>query len=332
MVKRRKHGLAALLALVALAGAGCGGSSDDGGERSDGGDAGAQLDLFVPNGTTAWNLYLADKQGAFEKAGVNLKITPFTSGAEASEAVRAQGGELLEAGELSSVRFLGDGGFTTIAQLTGGTGLSFVAGEEIRSPVDLAGKKIAVNQGSTTEFHLDRYLEDNDLAGRVEITYLDPGSQPPALLKGDVDAAAMFKEQAVTILAAGGFRELTTWPSSMMLAVADSVLADRRDDVAKLLAAIDDAGAQIAEDPRGALAEVSGLQGLTDEQYEVQLRSAELDYRPQFTQATADLTNEMIDWLKAKDELEQSFELCDAYDLSLLKETLPDARVDDPCA
>jgi ABC-type nitrate/sulfonate/bicarbonate transport system substrate-binding protein len=326
-------GLVAVLAACAMAAAGCG-DGDTGATSAKGGDgavSGEQINFFAPIDVIGWSIYLADKKGYYSDAGLNVKVTTFTSGSEASEAFKAQNGMLLEAGDLPTIRFVNKPGTTVLANLISYVGLNFVVSKDIKTAADLAGKKIAVNKGSATEFWLDKYIKENGLEGKVETVYLDPGSQPPALIKGDVDGAAMFTPQAVATLKNEDFHSLQVWPSALMLVADDAFLEKNKAEVIKVLQALDKAAGDIESSPDEALKVVSGLYGLTDAQYEVLMDIGEADFHPQFTKASYDLTQEQMAWLKARGEINKDFDFCAAYDFSVLKEALPSAEIDDTC-
>ena len=160
---RLRLGLVAALAAGAMVAAGCG-NSDTGGTVAQGdstngsGASGEQINFFAPTDVIGWSIYLADKKGYFADAGVNVKVTTFTSGSEAAEAFKAQNGMLLEAGDLPTIRFVNKPGTTVLTTLVSYVGLNFVVAKDIKTPADLAGKKIAVNKGSSTEFWLEKAL------------------------------------------------------------------------------------------------------------------------------------------------------------------------------
>jgi ABC-type nitrate/sulfonate/bicarbonate transport system substrate-binding protein len=334
---RFRLGLVTALTACAMAAAGCGnGEAVDAGAGGDStagnGASGEQINFFAPTDVIGWSIYLADKKDYFAQGGANVKVTTFTSGSEAAEAFKAQNGMLLEAGDLPTIRFVNKPGTTVLATLVSYVGLNFVVSKDIKTAADLAGKKIAVNKGSSTEFWLDKYLKENGLDKKVEIKYLDPGSQPPALIKGDVDGAAMFMPQAVATLKSSDFHSLELWPSALMLVVDDAFLAKNKADVIKVIQALDKAAGDIESAPKDALKAVSGQYGLTDAQYDMLVDVGKASFHPQFTKSSYDLTQEQMAWLKARGEIDDNFDFCAAYDFSVLKEALPNAEVDETCA
>lgn len=321
----------ATVAVTVLVAAGCGGASDDGGGGAASGGS-EQVNFFTPTDIIGWGVYLADAKHYFQDSGLNVKVTTFASGSDAADAFKTQGGTWLQAGDLPSVRFVSKPGTTAIAQITSWTGLRFVASDDIQSPQDLAGKKVAVNQGSSTEFWLDRYIEENGLQDQVKVIYLDPASQAPALLRGDIDAAAMFLPQAVTVLQENkGFHLVESWPSALIMVADDNFLEQHRDDVIKALQVLDKSGKEIASDPQGSMEAVSGAHGLTDAQFEQALDNAKLDFEPKFDKKSYELTQDMIKWLQDQQQVPADFDFCAHYDLSVLTEALPDADVYNPC-
>lgn len=327
---RMRIRISATIVLVLFIAA-CGGAETETPTGANDGAADAEpINIFTPTDLIAWHIYLADAKDYFADAGLDVSVTPFPSGAEASEAFEPQGGTMLQAGDLPTIRFVSKEGTTALGQITSWSGLQLVASEDIQQPADFRGQKIAVNPGSSTEYWLDLYIEENDLAGDVEVVYLDPGSHPPALLRGDVAGIATFLPQGATVMQQEGYHLLESWPSALMLVVDDEYLDDNREAVIEVLKAIDKAGKEIASDTEASLEAVSGMHGLTDEQYRLAL-DADLDFEPQFSSFSQELTLDMAEWLKEKDEIPEDFDFCDHWDLSILQEALPDADVDNPC-
>ena len=64
----------------------------------------------------------------------------------------------------------------------------------IRKPVDLVGKKVAVNQGGAGEYLLLKVLEKENIPSyKVQRVYLSPNDAAPALYQGSVDAWAVWE-------------------------------------------------------------------------------------------------------------------------------------------
>lgn len=68
------------------------------------------------------------------------------------------------------------------------------ADSQIRTPADLIGKKVAVNQGGAGEYLLLKVLEKANIPeDQVQRVYLTPGDAGPALYQGSVDAWAVWE-------------------------------------------------------------------------------------------------------------------------------------------
>jgi NitT/TauT family transport system substrate-binding protein len=74
----------------------------------------------------------------------------------------------------------------------GGDGI--VASKDIKSVQDLKGKKVAFNEGSTSQFLLDVLLSENKMSeGELVPVNMDPGDAGAALIAGQVDAAVTWE-------------------------------------------------------------------------------------------------------------------------------------------
>ncbi|MFD1505091.1 transporter substrate-binding domain-containing protein [Georgenia yuyongxinii] len=336
-MRRHKTAIAAAAALamsVSLLAA-CSRGAEGADTPGDGADASAPpANLFISSNMIGWHVFLGedDARGSFSEAGLDINVTGFSSGPESAEAFATQDGTMLVAGDLPSVSFVDRHDATIVGQVTSWTGLRFVASKDIQSPQDLVGKRIAVNQGSSTEFWLAEYLAENGIADDVEVIYLDPGSHVPALLKGEIDAAATFLAQALTAIESGEFELLETWPSVLTLIVRNDYLSENPEAVAGVLEVLARGAEEIESDPEGALEAVSGMHGLTDAQYHEAIDNAELDFNPQFSAETHGLLERMARWLVEKGSLPEDYEVCDYVDLSALREVAPDRAADTACS
>lgn len=185
----RGPGLLALVALLVVAGAACGGSqagSEGGGEP-----------VRIANAT--WigyaGLWVAEDEGFFEDEGVNLQASAIEDPAQVQSAMKA--GRLDGSGDtLDSVPRIRARGVPTTVVLAvdrseGADGI--IAVDDVKSVADLKGKTIAVQSESPSEWMLAQVLEKNGMS-------LD-----------DVETRDLTADQAGTAFAAGKVDVAVTW-------------------------------------------------------------------------------------------------------------------------
>ena len=249
----------------------------------------------------------------------------FSSGAEGAQAFQALGAEMLEAGDLPAMLFVNRiGSAVLIGQVAQSSkGIQLIGPTSIKGPSDLKGKKIATNLGSTTEYYLTKYINENGLAGQVTVINLDPGSQVPALIRGDVDAIVSFLEVGVRVLSSDRYHLIDAWGSSLMLAVTRKFAESEPKAVEAVLRALKRAAEDVKQDPKAALAEVSGRHGLVDAAYQNYLSYGGIDLTPKYPASTQSFLQDVSQFLVKQKKLNQPFDFCKYLDLSYLKAISP---------
>jgi len=136
---------------------------------------------------------IAHEKGFFKQAGVDVKVSRFTSGKLALDAVLGGAADIATVAE-TPIMFAGIAGqdFRVIATtfLSGNACKVVVRSDHgIAKPSDLKGKKIGTFAGTNAEFFTKRFLESNNLkVSDVTIVNLTPTDMVIALTKGDIDA------------------------------------------------------------------------------------------------------------------------------------------------
>lgn len=125
--------------------------------------------------------------------GIDAEIVSFPSLVQRMQAV-ATGAVDVGNGGLSATMQLATKGFP-MAVLADGCdgGWMLLAKKEITRFDQLAGKKIAVQNGSIGLVSLNWKLRKEGLAGKVELLFLDNQDMPVPLARGDVDAICCFE-------------------------------------------------------------------------------------------------------------------------------------------
>ncbi|WP_424232743.1 ABC transporter substrate-binding protein [Actinophytocola sp.] len=184
-----------MLSLLATA---CSRADEGGGDDNDAAaqDKGAAAELrlgYFPNVTHAPALIGLEK-GLFEKELGDTKLTRQEFNAGPNEVSALLGGSL-------DIGFIGSGpainayakskgeAVRLISGVTSG-GAQLVVAPGITKPEDLAGKTVVTPQlGNTQDVALKKWLADNDLTGKVEVTNMENAQTLDAFRGGQVQAA-----------------------------------------------------------------------------------------------------------------------------------------------
>jgi ABC-type nitrate/sulfonate/bicarbonate transport system substrate-binding protein len=284
------------------------------------------IKIFVPISTIGWGFYLAEKKGYFKAAGVDADVRAFSSGGEAAQAFQALKADVLEAGDMPSMLLAAGAGGNAkiIAQVARSAhAIQLIGPTSIKGPADLKGKTVATIFGATNEYYIRKYLKENGITDQVKVINLDPGSQIPALLRGDVDAIVTFLSFGVQVIRNPKFHIIDSWPSSLMLVISKSFADSRPASVDGVLKALQRAADEIKADPKAAVAAVSGMHGLVDKAYEADLSSGGIDVTPQYPASTQDFLQGVAGFLVQQGRLKQPFDFCGLVDLSYLRKLNP---------
>lgn len=131
----------------------------------------------------------------FDKAGLNVKVQDFPSGAEAMEGFRAGRADFVVTAFLPTSILASRADVRIVSTLAGAEkALIIMSGPDINGPADLKGTKIGLLTRSDSAFLLDRYLQSGGLTfDDVELLNLTPSDQMAALKNGDVAAVAVWQ-------------------------------------------------------------------------------------------------------------------------------------------
>lgn len=134
---------------------------------------------------------VAQKKGFFEKNGLEIAVSNFTSGKQCLNAVLGGGADIATTAEAPTtaaamakqpIAFLARMEYSDLKTLT-------AAGSKIMKPTDLKGKKIAFTAGTGGEVYTMALLAKAGLKkDDVTLVNLRPQDMIPALSSGDIDA------------------------------------------------------------------------------------------------------------------------------------------------
>lgn len=165
----------------------------------DRGPAGAPLKLSLALSPATYSalIAVADENGYFEKAGLDLSIDLYPSGKEALEALCRGEAMVATAADIAfSAQILEDPSVRVLASIGTNTGSQIVARRDrnIQKPSDLAGKKIGFSSGTVSDYFLYAFLITEDIAiDKTMLVDIAPARQAEAIINGEVDAVSAFE-------------------------------------------------------------------------------------------------------------------------------------------
>lgn len=138
------------------------------------------------------SLILAVKKGFLEKQGLRAQLKIFDSSPKGVEALVAQQADITQNTEPPHLAARARGGKVVqvmTAYVTGTTNGIVVNGNAIKAVADFDGKKLAVQRGSGSNFHLAWFLDRYKIApDKVTLVYMAAPDQVAALARDDVQA------------------------------------------------------------------------------------------------------------------------------------------------
>lgn len=166
-------------------------------------------------------LMYAQQTGAFARAGLDVKLTPFPAGPAMLPALAAGEVDLAWMGEFPAVTGFANGIPIEILMMErlDFTNVRLVANPSTgaRTVQDLKGKKLGVSIGSTSHNHMLRALQQAGLKQEdVTLVNLTPANMPPAYAAGQIDAALTW-EPNVGLIEKAGARPIATTQSLGMI-------------------------------------------------------------------------------------------------------------------
>lgn len=150
------------------------------------------LTVFIGAAPLYDSIWMGDAEGFFKEEGLAPDFRLFPSGTTALQTFITGQGDLVTNGELPGVNHWvkANKDYRLISVIERDS-VNYVAAvrNDIQSPQDLAGKKIATRVGSTGSWFISEYLGKNGIdPASVEIINLDTQVLPTALCSGDIDA------------------------------------------------------------------------------------------------------------------------------------------------
>lgn len=213
---------------------------------------------------------VAKKKGFFEKHGLDITVSGFTSGKQCLNAVLGGAAQIATTAEAPTtaaamakqpIAFLARMEYSDLKTLT-------AAGSKIASLGDLKGKKLAFTAGTGSEVYTVALLKKAGLTkDDVTLTNLRPQDMLPALAAGDIDAYNTWEphisnglktlgDKAVQLDTAGIYAE------TFNIVVMKDYLKENPELVSAFLKALLDAEAWMKANPEEAITVVAEVAGM----------------------------------------------------------------------
>lgn len=141
------------------------------------------------------SLIVANAKGFFEKEGLVVEITNFSTGTAASEAFQAGRGNTIASGDAPALRLWGRGAAVGICPVASYNHISVVVARKgIGSATDMRGRKVGVLLGSTSDYFARIYFAAAGVELKeVDLVNLQAAEMVTGIVRGDIDAFVGFE-------------------------------------------------------------------------------------------------------------------------------------------
>ena len=222
------------------------------------------LSVGVPRSPLSLPLYVAESEGMFEDAGLRVNVIECPTGQRCMKMVLEGAADVATVGDtpivfnsFSSSDFVVIG---TIASTSGDLKLMVRRDTGITAPAALAGHKIGIVSGSTSQYFLDSFLLTHGVDPQlVTMVPLQPDAMLEALQSRRVDGVSIWEPHGYRII--GAMKSgLLLLPSEGIYSVTFNLVAHRRlvgvrdADLSRLLQAVEQAERFISAHPERAKA------------------------------------------------------------------------------
>ncbi len=228
-------------------------------------------------------LIIAQEMGFFKDEGLNVTTLVVSGGIQSAEALATGSADMGAMGDAPAVTLMSKNmGAKLVARYGGGEGQHRLVGwTDIASVSDLAGKKIGVQLGSSSQGALLRLLEANGLsANDVTQVSLSPADMPNAVKTRQVDAIIGSEPWPTNVENANGADVHEIANSSglgsnypLVLMATQKLVNEKPEAVTAALKAIDRAIEYMGGDHEAAIALCAGKIGLSAENEEKCLKT-----------------------------------------------------------
>lgn len=227
---------------------------------------------------------VANELDLWEKAGIDVNLTPFTNG---PTQIQAMASGSIDVGYVGGgATWMPASGQATIVVPSESTFGDFIIAQPdsgITDPADLAGAKVGVPEGGSGEMILALALEDAGLTrDDIEIVPLDPPNVVSAFVAGQIDVAAIFKPLSDQIMEsvpdAVVVANNVDYPETAFVGAwvaSNQAVADKAEAVTRFLEVYAQANDFRIENTEDAVAYASAESGAPEEQLQAQADALE---------------------------------------------------------
>ncbi|WP_338448543.1 NrtA/SsuA/CpmA family ABC transporter substrate-binding protein [Niallia oryzisoli] len=335
-MKKVRLFLFALSIIASLVIAGCSSSSSEttSGKKSSGKET-VQVRMAIDTAAGgSFQFRTAEKQGYFEKYGIEAQISNFAMGVDTINAVLTKQADTGLAADYVAINSIAKGDLVIIGTLTRANEKSskeqqLLVKGNINKPSDLKGKKIGVNKGTVNEYVWSQYLKKNQLKETdVEfVPYSTPDEAIVGMQKGDIEAVWASGALLEKFKAIEGVHQIDDLLGAGV-SIDSYLLADRTfveqnpEAIANLFKALNE-GIDYVKGNKEDTA------NLAFEQLKIPADDALKDIERQnyvlgFTKEDVEHLEEMKNWIEEKGLLKESFDLKDKLMLDPLKQAFPE--------
>jgi ABC-type nitrate/sulfonate/bicarbonate transport system substrate-binding protein len=324
--------LLTLSIIASLVIAGCSSSSSG---KEDNGEETVPVRMAIDTAAGgSFQFRAAEKEGYFEKHGIEAQVSNFAMGVDTINAVLTKQADMGIAADYVAINSVAKGDLVIIATLTRMNEKStkeqqLLVKGDIKTPSDLKGKKIGVNKGTVNEYVWSRYLKKNQIKETdIEfVPYSTPDEAIVGMQKGDIEAVWASGSLLEKFKAIDGVHQLDDLRGAEV-SIDSYLLADRSfveqnpEAIENILKALNE-GIDYVKNNKEDTAK------LAFEQLKVPEEDALKDIERQnyvlgFTKEDAAHLEEMKKWIEEKGLLKESFDLKDKLMLDPLKKAFPE--------
>ncbi|MFZ6648441.1 ABC transporter substrate-binding protein [Undibacterium sp. TJN25] len=219
----------------------------------------AELSIAVSATGMSTPFYVAEKMGMFAQEGLKVRLEDCINGARCIKQMFAGKVQLATVSDLP-IMF---NGFerkdfvvlSTFCNANFDTKLIVRKNDNISAAKDLVGKRVAIPMGTSSQYAFDLIALSQGFDPRgMGLINMAPEDMPQAMLSHKIDAAAVFEPAAFKVMQALG-SEAQTLPTgsvhtlSFNLVTLKPTLNSRRDDMVRLVRALNNATVYIQNNP-----------------------------------------------------------------------------------
>ncbi len=203
-------------------------------------------------------LMVANDKGYFDEAGLNVTSAIVTGGIQAAEAIVTGSADVAAMGDAPAVQLISKGiGAKIICRIAGAEGMHRIISDvNITEPQDLEGKKVGMQQSSSSHGAFLQWCDANDVnTDNVTFMYLNPSYLAEAMYSGEIDAMVGSEPWAINTenLCGASVHELgnssglgSSFP--IVLVASHKAIAEKGEALSRLLEALDKANDHINSD------------------------------------------------------------------------------------